>query len=118
MSSWDIDPVGISIALTNVQTDLGAGEEGGGLSESAGRVDDQLDRALMTAKSALVEVELMRFMNQVQTQTSNIFLHGLSCVTAAGEATQLYIDGDQEMALESQKTAGNIENLGLEEEAG
>ena len=114
MGDWSIEPDGVSTVLANVQGQLGAGEEGGGLSQSIERAGEQIERALEYVKSPPIEAELLRFLGDFHDRGSEIFLHGLSCLTGASEATQSYIDGDQEMALEAQRSAGDVDNLDLD----
>lgn len=112
MNRWDIDINGVSIVLTDVQTQLGV--DGGGLSTTITQGARALDDALESAKSPVVEAELLRFVSHYSTTTDRMYLRGLSCLKGASDATNEFIAGNTEMARTAELHAGTTFNLDIE----
>ncbi|WP_159941398.1 MULTISPECIES: DUF6507 family protein [unclassified Nocardiopsis] len=112
MSTWNIDVAGVSVVLTVFSDQLGI--EGGGLAETIDSTADGIDMALDNAKSPPVEIALAGLFEHYTGETDGMFLKSLSCLQGASDATLAYNDGQHEMALEAQRTAGDVSALGLE----
>lgn len=111
MAKWDIDVAGVSVVLTDFSSELGI--EGGGFSETIDSTSKGLNMALNNAKSPPVESALLGFLGHYTSKTDQMFLRSLSCLQGASDATNAYMDGDQEMAREAQRTAGSITALDM-----
>lgn len=108
MSKWNIQPTGVGEVLTNVADHLG--EEGGdeGLIGSMTATEEILTSLSEEAGSAPVSMALSEFAEHVFGLMGDMASLTVSAVTGASEATTHYVNGDLEMAAESQENAGVV----------
>jgi hypothetical protein len=110
MSSWDIDPPGVSGVVTRVAGHVTAGEGGGGgdgktLQQKVTDFGNHIEDAGTGAASAPIGTALMEFVEHYSPTIKGMGTKTGSCIRGAVAATRAYIDGDLEMAAEAQRNA-------------
>ncbi|KQM29624.1 MULTISPECIES: DUF6507 family protein [unclassified Frigoribacterium] len=102
MTAWSIEPDGVVAVLTKVQ---GSAETFAGTFAGVETAQTELNAGVggdILVSSAVAVVDLISSeTNRVQGINARI----LACATGAGDATLAYVNGDEEMAAQTQSAA-------------
>ncbi|MFF8767045.1 DUF6507 family protein [Nocardiopsis dassonvillei] len=108
MSQWNIQPAAVGGVLQSVAGHLGEEGSGEGLVGVMESVEEHLVDSGEYAKSGVVGMALGEFAEHYFGIMGDIAGLTMAAVTGASEATTHYMDGNLEMAEESQANAGVI----------
>ncbi|MCP3014991.1 DUF6507 family protein [Nocardiopsis dassonvillei] len=108
MSQWNIQPAAVGGVLTAVAGHLGEEGGGDGLIGVMQKVEEHLVDSGDYAKSPVIGMALGEFAEHYFAIMSEMAGLTVSAVSGASEATTHYVEGDLDMAAESQASAGTI----------
>lgn len=108
MSNWNIQPQEVGGVLTTVAGHIG--EEGGseGLIGCMNKIEDRLTSISEEADSVPISIALGEFAQHYFGVMGDMASLTISAIEGAGEATNHYVNGNLEMAAESQAGAGEV----------
>lgn len=113
MSGWDISPDGVSAVLTEVGTELGDEDQTSGLSGHTKTLGEDIGEAAGTAASQPIATALKEFVEAYKDDLQKMTAVTSSAIGGCSAAVTAYMDGDLDMARESQNNAGDISDLDL-----
>ncbi|MFI6577041.1 DUF6507 family protein [Nocardiopsis sp. NPDC050513] len=108
MSSWDITPQDVGSVLSATAAHLG--EEGGtdGLLGEVDRLETDITLASGHINSAPISIALGEFAEHHFGLMGDMLSLTANALEQTSEATTAYVEGNREMALESQRNAGVV----------
>ncbi|MFV2195426.1 DUF6507 family protein [Nocardiopsis sp. LOL_012] len=107
MPAWNIQPSEVGGVLNSVAGHLG--EEGGeGLVGVMENIEEHLGNCAEWSKSGIVAMALGEFAEHHFGVMGEMVGLTVSAVTQTSEATTHYVNGNTEMALEAQRSAGVV----------
>ncbi|TQN30187.1 hypothetical protein FHX37_0048 [Haloactinospora alba] len=113
MSGWDISPEGVSAVLTDVGTELGDEDQTSGLSGHTKTLGEDIAEAAEVAASEPIATALEEFVDAYRDYLRKMTAITSSAISGCSTAVTAYMDGDTDMARESQSNAGDISDLDL-----
>ncbi|ASU61088.1 DUF6507 family protein [Nocardiopsis dassonvillei] len=108
MSAWNIQPSEVSAILTSVSGQVGDEEGTEGLTSHMSSLETHLNEASSGAASDPIGMALAEFADHYFGEIGDMVSISSSAVTGASDATLYYVNGNLEMAAESQANAGKI----------
>ena len=108
MSQWNIQPAAVGGVLTAVVGHLGEEGGGDGLIGVMQKVEEHIVDSGDYSKSPIIGMALGEFAEHYFGIMGDMAGLTVAAVTGASEATTHYVEGDLEMAAESQANAGVI----------
>lgn len=99
MGRWDIDPGGVRGVLGRVEG-IASGFEG-----QMTRLNTALSGSAEQSSSEIVASALSGFAEAQKSSIEFVFTRTSSCMNAAAQATNAYLEGDLEMAANAQASA-------------
>ena len=108
MSAWDISPQEVGSVLSATASHIG--EEGGsdGLLGEMNRLESDITSVNSHINSTPITIALGEFAEHYFGLMGDMLSLTSNALEQTSEATTAYVEGNNEMALESQRNAGNV----------
>jgi hypothetical protein len=108
VGSWDVKPEQVGAVLSETAEHIGEEGGGDGLLNHMNKLETRVTALNNHINSPPIGIALGEFAEHYFAMAGGMLSLTASAVQGTSEATTFYMEGDREMAAESQSTAGTI----------